>query len=62
MRWLTVSIIAVVVQAGCGGAGETAPLEELQRVHSGDRDVVLLSGGDSLKHGQGSASLPATAS
>jgi hypothetical protein len=53
MRWLTVSIIAVVLLAGCGGAGETAPLKELQRVHSGDLDVLLLSAGDSLKQGKG---------
>ena len=53
MRLLTVLSFAVLLLIGCGGAGETAPLKELQRVHSGGLDVVLLSAGDSLKHGKG---------
>jgi YtkA-like len=53
MRLLTVLSFAVLLSIGCGGAGETAPLKELQRVHSGDLDIVLLSAGDSLKQGKG---------
>ena len=53
MRSLTVLSVAVLLLIGCGGAGETAPLKELQRVHSGDVDVVLLSAGDSIKQGKG---------
>ena len=53
MRSFTVLSLAVLLLIGCGGAGETAPLKELQRVHAGDLDVVLLSAGDSLKQGKG---------
>jgi hypothetical protein len=53
MRSWTVLTLAILLLIGCGGAGETAPLNELQRVHSGELDVVLLSAGDSLKHGKG---------
>jgi len=53
MRSFTVLTLAVLLLIGCGGAGETAPLKEVARVHSGDLDVVLLSAGDSLKHGKG---------
>ena len=54
MRSLTVSIFVAVLLAGCGGAGETAPLKEVARVHSGQLDVVLLSAGETLKQGKGS--------
>ena len=53
MRSLTISIIALVWLSGCGGAGETAPLTEVGRVHSGELDVVLLSAGESLEQGMG---------
>jgi hypothetical protein len=53
MRSLTVSIVVGVLLAGCGGAGETAPLNEVGRVRSGQLDVVLLSAGDTLKQGKG---------
>ena len=53
MRSFAVLSLAVLLLIGCGGAGETAPLKELQRVHSGDLDIVLLSAGDSLKQGKG---------
>ena len=53
MRSLAVSIIALALLAGCGGAGETAPLKEVGRAHSGQMDVVLLSAGESLKQGKG---------
>lgn len=53
MRSLTVSIFVAVLLAGCGGAGETALLKEVARVHSGQLDVVLLSAGDTLKRGKG---------
>ena len=53
IRSFTVLSLAVLLLVGCGGAGETAPLKEVARVHSGDLDVVLLSAGDSLKQGKG---------
>ena len=51
MRSLTLSIFVAVLLTGC--AGETAPLKEVGRVHSGQLDVVLLSAGESLKQGKG---------
>jgi len=51
MRLLTLSIVLAVLGTGCGG--ETAPLKEVGRVHSGQLDVVLLSAGESLKQGKG---------
>jgi len=53
MRSLTVLIFVVALLTGCGGAGETAPLKEVGRVHSGQLDVVLLSPGETLKQGRG---------
>jgi len=53
MRSLTVQTLAVLLLIGCGCAGETAPLKELQRLRSGNLDVVLLSAGNSLKQGKG---------
>lgn len=53
MRSFAVLSLAVLLLIGCGGAGESAPLKELQRTRSGDLDVVLLSAGDSLKQGTG---------
>ncbi len=50
MRSLTLSIFVAVLLTGCGG--ETAPLNEVGRVHSGQLDVVLLSAGESLKQGK----------
>jgi hypothetical protein len=53
MRSLTALALAALLWIGCGGAGETAPLKEVGRVHSGDLDIVLLSAGDSLRRGKG---------
>ena len=53
MRSLTVSIFVAVLLTGCGGAGETAPLKEVARVHSGQLDVVLLAARETLKQGKG---------
>ena len=52
MRSWTVLTLVALLSIGCGG-GETAPLKELQRVHAGGLDVVLLSAGDALKQGKG---------
>jgi len=53
MRSWTVLTLAALMLIGCGGAGQAVPLKELQRVHAGELDVVLLSAGDALKQGKG---------
>jgi YtkA-like len=46
-------VLAFAVMAmGCGGAGDPANMTELQRLKSGTIDVVVLSPGESLKHGK----------
>jgi YtkA-like len=45
-------VSAVVAPAACGGSG--GKLTELQRVKSGNVDIVLLSPRDAIKHGQDS--------
>lgn len=49
-------LVAMVGAAavGCRQANETAALKELQKVTSGDVQVVLLSQTDALTHGKGS--------
>lgn len=52
--WLAVACVTVVV-TGCGQAGSNEPaLKELQRVKSGDLDVVMMSDADGLMHGKDS--------
>ena len=43
------AVLLVVAGIACGRGG-TAPLTELQRVRSGNVDVVLLSPNDALRH------------
>ena len=45
-------VCCVLALAACGGA--SANLTELQRVKSGNLDVVLLSPHDAIRHGQDS--------
>ena len=47
-----VVLLIVVVVMGCGGEPD-ADMTELQRLKSGDMDVVVLASGDSLEHGTG---------
>ena len=49
MRHWFIALLALLL-AACGGA----PLTELQRVKSGQLDVVLLSPHDAIRHGQDS--------
>jgi hypothetical protein len=53
---LVLASICALALAGCGqnGGGSSAPLRELQRVKSGDLDVVLLTADDGLTHGKDS--------
>jgi hypothetical protein len=53
MRSLVGSIVALLLFAACGCGDQAAPLKELQRVKSGDLNVVLLSAGDAIKQGKG---------
>jgi hypothetical protein len=53
MKLASVCILSVVVtSAACGGNTAGSDLIELQRVHSGDLDVVVLSNDGSLSHGK----------
>ena len=45
-------LVVVAAAAGCGRAGETSKMTELQRVRSGSLDIVLLSPRDALRHGK----------
>ena len=50
--WLAVACVGFLV-AGCGQGNRDDPaLKELQKVKSGDLDVVLLSQADALTHGR----------
>jgi|RhiMethySRZTD1v2_1073278.scaffolds.fasta_scaffold20793_10 YtkA-like protein len=51
---LCLSMAVVVSLASCTRAAEESNLIELQRVHSGDLDVVLLSNDGTLSHGKDS--------
>lgn len=46
-------LLMIVAAAGCGPTNQTANLTELQKVRSGDLDVVLLSANDRLRQGKG---------
>ena len=50
--WSWVAVLVTVAAAGCGKAGGT--LTELQRVKSGQLDVVILSSHGAITHGQDS--------
>src|SRR5215208_3180144 len=49
-RWV---LCVLLLGAACGG-GQTAQLKELQRVKTGQLDIVLLAPGDVIKRGKGS--------
>ncbi len=44
----------IATASGCGKAEEAVPLKEVQRVHAGALDVVLLSASGALKQGKDS--------
>ena len=58
-KLVTVSLAVVVILASAACQGKTAgsDLKELKRVHSGDLDVVLLSGDGNLTHGKDAVTL-----
>ena len=51
---LIAGLVSALVSAGCWAAPDAAPLKELQRVRSGDVDVVLLSETGTLAQGRNS--------
>jgi hypothetical protein len=51
--WCAALVIGLAV-SGCGSAPDAAPLKELQKVRSGDVDVVLLSETGTLAQGKNS--------
>ncbi len=52
MHWgLRLTLIAAIA-SGCGTAEEAPALKEVQRVHAGALDVVLLSASGALKQGK----------
>jgi hypothetical protein len=52
MKLTTVSILSAIVVAACGGNTAGSDLIEVQRVRSGDLDVVLLSDDGTVTHGK----------
>ena len=52
LRLLSLFAVMAVTSAACGANNAGSDLIELQRVHSGDLDVVLLSNDGSLSHGK----------
>ena len=56
MRSLVVVVAAVVLAVGCS-RGSGSPLKEIQRVRSGNMDVVLLSPDEGLHQGKNAAVL-----
>jgi hypothetical protein len=54
MRSLTATVVAALIVAACGRGNDTASFKELHKVKSGDLNIVLLSAGDSVKHGKDS--------
>ncbi len=54
VRLFCLVVLASVAAGGCRQAGDAAPLQELQKVRSGDVDVVLLSETGTLAQGRNS--------
>ena len=54
VRVLCIAVLIGIAAAGCGRKENATPLKELQRVRSGDLDVVLLTPDDALTHGKDS--------
>ena len=54
MRPVAIVVMLASTITGCTGGQTSAPLKELQRAHAGSVDVVMLSGGDTLRQGKGS--------
>src|SRR5215216_4946609 len=54
VRLACVTVMISVAAAGCGQKDNATALKELQRVKSGDLDVVLLTPDDGLTHGKDS--------
>lgn len=54
IRWFgSAAVLATaVLVAACGGGGEVSGLKEIQRVKSGDLDIVLLSEDGALNQGK----------
>jgi hypothetical protein len=54
MKFLSLTLVSALVVAtlACGGNSAGSDLIEVQRVHTGDLDVVLLSNDGSLTHGK----------
>lgn len=53
IEWMLVIASTAAAGVACRSGG-AAPMKELQRVHSGNVDIALLSESDALKQGKGS--------
>ena len=54
MHWGLLLTLIATVASGCRTAGESTALKEVQRVHAGALDVVLLSASGALNQGKDS--------